>query len=59
MPIDHTIVPLDATDRKLAALTLAWFEQDLRERIDASMDRRLAGFMGTDSSREHGLVTAA
>jgi hypothetical protein len=33
---------LSAIDPQLRALTREWFEQDLRNRIDAAMDRRLA-----------------
>ena len=42
---------LDDTDRRLAPLTRDWFEQDLRERIDAAMERQLAIFLAAERSR--------
>ena len=42
---------LDETDRTLAPLARAWFEQDLRNRIDVAMERQLAIFLAAERSR--------
>ena len=41
----------DVTDRVLAALTRERYEQELRDRIDASMNRQLAIFLAGERSR--------
>jgi hypothetical protein len=48
----------DATDRELAPLARDWFEHDLRERIDAAMDRQLVIFLAGEESRR-GLARAS
>lgn len=45
------LVALDKTDRTLAPLTRAWYEQDLRARVDAAMERQLAIFLAAERSR--------
>jgi hypothetical protein len=50
---------LDRTDRALAPLVRDWFEHDLRERIDAAMDRQLAVYLAGEYSRDRDFVTAA
>jgi hypothetical protein len=42
---------LDETDRTLAPLAREWFEHDLRNRIDAAMERQLAIFLAAERSR--------
>jgi hypothetical protein len=49
MPTD--LAHLDETDRTLAPLTREWLEHDLRERIDAAMERQLAIFLAAERSR--------
>jgi hypothetical protein len=50
---------LDATDRALAPLVRDWFEHDLRDRIDAAMDRQLAIYLAGRRSRQRDFVRAA
>jgi hypothetical protein len=65
MPTEHATVPaparlnLDGTDRALAPLVRDWFEHDLRERIDAAMDRQLAVYLAGELSHARDFVTAA
>jgi hypothetical protein len=65
MPTEHATAPppaqptLDGTDRALAPLVRDWFEHDLRERVDAAMDRQLAVYLAGELSRERHFVTAA
>jgi hypothetical protein len=49
MLTDHPV--LDRTDRTLAALARDRFDRDLRERIDAEMERQLAIFLAAERSR--------
>jgi hypothetical protein len=63
MPINHTsAVPDktgssaakrgggDPTDRAIATLSRAWFEDDLHRRVAEAVDRQLAAFLATQSS---------
>ena len=52
------LIALDAVDHELGALTRDWFEHDLRSRIDAALDRRLALLLSGDSS-VHGRFSRA
>ena len=45
------VVRLDEIDRAIAPLARSWFEQDLRNRIDAAMERQLAIFLAAERSR--------
>jgi hypothetical protein len=50
---------LDAADRALAPLVRDWFEHDLRDRIDAAMDRQLAIYLAGGQSRQRDFARAA
>jgi hypothetical protein len=46
----HLVAP-DATDHAIAALARERIEQELRERINAAMNRQLALFLAAERSR--------
>jgi hypothetical protein len=46
----HLVAP-DVTDRVIAAIARERIEQELRERINAAMNRQLALFLAAERSR--------